>query len=201
LVRSGDDSWRLVGALKRLLRPQSSQLSTDSLLVTLAVSVAAWTVLAQAHILLSLSFESLCNSYLLWLLLQLAWCVNAFRRVPLNAFRILREGSFWALLALSVTGSLLALGWVKPNADDVFTIGGRTVYFVTNPQQPVDLLYHHIVAPFPVGYKLLFVQTIDLLWGFVARLLGLRVVDVYHVLLPAVGGFPIPLAWYGALRT
>jgi hypothetical protein len=64
----------------------------------------------------------------------------------------------------------------------------------------VDLLYHHIVAPFPVGYKLLFVQTIDLLWGFVAQLLGLRVVDVYHVLLPAVGGFLIPLVWYGALR-
>jgi hypothetical protein len=186
--------------LKRLLRPQPYRLSADQLLIAAAAAVAAWALLAQLYILLSLSFQSLCNTYLLWLVLQTAWCVNALRRVPCEAFRFLREGPFWALSALSIAGSLIALGWVKPNADDVMYIGGRAVYFVANPDQPVDLLYHHLAGPFPVGQKLLFVQTVDLLWGFVAQLLGSRVVDVYHVLLPAIGGFLIPLVWYSVLR-
>lgn len=168
--------------------------------LALAGFVAGWVLLAQLHLALGWSFASLRSMALVWLVSCLGfggWLIAGASRAVWTPFHLAPTR---ALIALCLLGSFLALGWVRPDSDDVNMIGGRAVYFAAHPDAPLDLVYHHISAPFPVEYKLLFPQTIDLFWGFVAWLPGVSVLDADHVLFPALAGFLIPLAWYTVLR-
>jgi hypothetical protein len=106
------------------------------------------------------------------------------------------RSTLWLLLLLAAIGSLLSLTAIRPDADDV-NYTSRVVYFLENPDAPLDLKFHdYWILQTEMTSALKIFQTWTFFCGYIAYLSGIPFLDVYHLYLPALGGAAIPLAWF-----
>lgn len=171
-----------------------------ALLVVLAI--ALWSALATFGTFAALSFRALCLVYsvaLVLAVLVLAWRWSASRH---RGDEPSRESSAhrWLLLGFCLLGSALAFVDHRPNLDDGYYFSGRTIHYLAHPDALLDLEHHnHALLDWPVHYPLLLLQPVSLLWSYVGFVSGLSGLDVLHYVVPVLGGFLLPLAWFLAL--
>lgn len=178
-----------------------SPFSIDTFLFSIIIGFSVWVLLAQFHILIGWSFRSLFYSYLVWVIFQILIYLYLIFRHFSELIEILRKPENLVLLGLCMVGLFLATGWVRPDADDFNYIGGRIIYWIENPDKPLDLSYHnYALLPFSITYNMLFYQPFDLLCGFFAMAFNVEVLDAYHIVIPAFTGALIPLIWYMVIR-
>jgi hypothetical protein len=193
---------RRTGGLERLRQIAARSLFGDepfeNLVVLLLAVLAVWSVCAQIGFLVGLRIGQLfhlTDLALVLLLPPLLFAATRARWWPRAEERTVA----WGLTLLSVVGGLLALLAIRPDPDDE-TYLGRVVYFLDNPEHPLDFVVRHIsFADYDPGVRYLF-HTIEFFWAYVGRLIDLPVLGAYHGIAPLLGGALIPVAWFLLLR-
>jgi len=181
---------------------QGAAAPVETLLLGIGGSFALWTLGAQLAMLVGLSLRALAIGYsVAWLAGALAVTVTrlrARRRAPPR-----ERPSVWPVTAvalLALLGGLASLAAIRPALDDA-NYAARAVYFLAHPDAPLDRALHgHALLDFPLVFPLLLTYTSELFWAYLAHLLGVPFLDVYHLAVPFVGGALIPLAWFLALH-
>lgn len=103
------------------------------------------------------------------------------------------------MVSLTLVTALVSLLAIRPDADDVSYIS-RTLWFIGNPDIPMDLAYHqHALLDREMVYPLILPYTIEHFWGLLAFVSGTQYLDIYHKLVPIMAGAFLPVAWYMAL--
>jgi hypothetical protein len=166
----------------------------DAFLSGVCALFAAWVLLAQLALLLGLSLRTLFLAFDASVLAGLAAGVVWIRRQRPPGLRP-RGPELGLLVALSLLCGFLSLGAIRPEVDDV-NYAARAVYFLAQPDLPLDLAFHdHAFFEAPLTYPLLLTYTGELFWAHLAWLLHVDFLDAYHRIAPFVGGALIPLAW------
>jgi hypothetical protein len=110
------------------------------------------------------------------------------------------RGERAALLGLALLCAAYALTAHRPDADDAFYLG-LAVAAATHPTAPLlasDPI--HGIAGVPLALPIYKVHSLELLEAALAWLTPLRVLDVAHLLLPALAAFLVPLVHARLLR-
>ncbi len=169
----------------------------------LIVLMASWFVVATGCTALGLSFKTLC-----WVFsFALPVCFILIKRFSLDrtdahespdptpvAVRIM-------LFLLCMLGASLGFLEHFNIPDDGYYFSGRTVYYLANPDASLDLNHHnHALLAWPVRYPLVLLQSISLLWAYIALLTGSTGLGVVHFVAPTIGGFFLPIVCYLALK-
>ncbi len=175
---------------------------SEKFVLAFFVPVGLWNVMAQGSILAGFSFRTLSIAYTAGLLVILAVYVR--RAKVRGAWTLSRDHEervqTYALACLCLIGASLSFVSVRPLWDDALYIGGRAVYFAEFPSAPLDFNFHdHGLVDFPVSYPMELAQTINLLWGYLAYISGVPCLDIFHMVVPILGGMLIPLAHYLAV--
>jgi len=168
-----------------------------------ALLFAVWTVMAQVALKTGLSFRTLADSYSVFLVgaltvsLVLRW--RGHLRLAAGPWRADASVTL-SVLALALAGGLLSLTAIRPDLDDVGYIS-RSVFFLEHLDHPLDLVYHDLaLLDFSLEYPLRLSYTVEHFWGYIAHLVGAPYLTVYHQVVPFVGGFLLPLAWFLAVH-
>lgn len=168
--------------------------AAEVLLSAVCALFATWVLLAQTALLLGWSLRTLFVLFDSAALVLLALGALRLRSLGLSDLRP-RGFELWLLLALSLLCGFLSLGAIRPEVDDV-TYAARAVYFLAQPDLPLDLALHdHAFFEAPLEYPLLLAYTAELFWAHLAWLLRIDFLDAYHRIAPFVGGALVPLAW------
>ncbi len=174
----------------------------ERIVMAVFVPIALWNVMAQVWVTAGFSFRTLSLVYSGILVCLATVCLARLIGRPICPGPSSRNhlGHLYILAALCVIGAFLSVLAVIPAWDDAIYIGGRAVYFMEFDTVPMDLNYHHHgLLDFPIYYPLELAQTTHLLWGFVAYMLGVSCLDVFHIFVPFLGGLLVPVAHYLAL--
>lgn len=103
------------------------------------------------------------------------------------------------LLCLGLLGLMLALLTNKPNLDD-FMYVPNAVYFLQNPEKPMDFLVHFFyinpTQPFALSYNQGVSMPYEYSQAIIAKFAKVNFLDIYYILMPAVMGFMLPFANY-----
>ena len=165
----------------------------EAFLTAVCGAFAGWVLLTQLALMLGLSLRTLFLAFDAALLTGLA--AGAVRLRPRRLPRFRPSASGLGLLALALLCGLLSLSALRPEVDDV-NYAARAVFFLAHPDLPLDLAFHdHAFFAAPLEYPLLLTYTAELFWAHVAWLLSIPFLDVYHCIVPFVGGALVPLAW------
>ena len=176
--------------------------AAEKLVMVFLVPMALWNLAAHVSLIAGFSFKTLSIGYSAVLLSVLAVSVRrALRpRTGPDAQDHEEKAQTYVLACLCLIGAALSFVSIRPTWDDAIYIGGRAVFFAEFDSVPLDLNFHHKgLLDFPLRYPLEFAQTIHLLWGYVAYISGLSCVDVFHILVPVLGGMFIPVVHYLAV--
>ncbi len=160
---------------------------------------AVWTILTHIAEFCGLSFFNLCVTFSVLIIPVVFVCawkyLQTFQATTLKLD--LYEGHALVILViLALIGGLLALGAIRPDYDDVDYIS-RSVYFLNAPHEPLDLFKHdHALLQAPLYWAINLFYTLELFCAYIAYISQIPLLDVYHILLPILGGIMIPLAWF-----
>ena len=142
------------------------------------------------------------NLYTTISLLLILLCIVYATRVFLEEYRSIQEHDYTNLILLVLLGLLglvLALLIYRPNIDDYVYVP-NAVYFLNNSDKPMDFLvhffYHTPKEPFILSYSQATSTSYEYFQAVIAKILGVKYLDVYYILAPALMGFVIPLANY-----
>jgi hypothetical protein len=173
--------------------------AAEVLLSAVCALFATWVLLAQTALLLGWSLRTLFVLFDATALAGLALlAVSIRRRAP--SWRRPRGPDLGLLIGLSLLCGFLSLGAIRPEVDDV-TYAARAVYFLAQPDLPLDLALHdHAFFEAPLEYPLLLAYTAELFWAHLAWLLRIDFLDAYHRIAPFLGGALVPLAWALAIE-
>jgi hypothetical protein len=184
------------------MRTPTRPLFEEQLAVLVTVALALWSALATLSTFAGLSFRTLCLAYTGALPLGLFLAVHHSLASRPRGDPPAREAALarWMLVGLCLLGAALSLLEHRPNPDDGYYFGGRTVHYLARPEATLDLAHHHhALLDWPVRFPLLLLQHLSLLWGYLGVLTGLPALDILHYVAPALGGILLPFAWYLAL--
>jgi hypothetical protein len=170
---------------------ESSSAPGERAIVLAIAALALWSALATAATFAGVSFLTLCIGY------------GAL--LPLVTFLAVRwsRASTWGGLELGLlcaACALLAYLDHRPNLDDAYYFGGRTIFYLDHPEAVVDLVQHQrALLDWPAEYPLVLLQHVSLLWAAIAWVTGTSGLAVIHFVAPALGGALLPLAWHSVL--
>jgi hypothetical protein len=171
-----------------------------SVVMVVMSGMATATVVTHLAQIFGTSFHVYAVSVVVAILLVVAYLVRTEWGKFAGALRSSR-GLAAVLAASGLLAALATLFFHTERSDDHLYIP-NVVYYVAHPEQALSLLLHFVdfggepVSGFRPGAAMPFV----LVQGAVAYLLDLHVLDVYHVLAPALFGFLHPLVWFFVLR-
>lgn len=160
---------------------------------------SVWTIIAHIAQIWGLTFHNVC----FYFSILICPLIYMFIKSSLSSYRAstsepddYERHTFILLFFLALIGGILAVGAIRPDYDDVDYIS-RAVYFLNAPHEPLDLLKHdHALLQAPFYWALNIFYTIELFCAYIAYIFRLPFLHVYHILLPALGGIMLPLAWF-----
>ena len=157
-------------------------------------TLVIWTVLSHLLMIFGLSFATLC---IIFSISFVIYVIVFSRRFSLSEDFLLKDYSTISVLAfLCLLGGVISLVSLRYDADDVNFLS-KAVFYLENPSAPLSLrVYDHALLPFNLETPFQITQIIEFFYAYLATLLRVSVLDVYHFIVPFVAGGAIPLVWY-----
>lgn len=160
---------------------------------------AVWVITTQTALLTGISLLNLSIIFSIIILPILLLLAKKYFELFKRSITITRDSEIHTiiiLLLLALIGVIISLVVIVPNPDDV-DYTSRAIYFLKHYNEPLDLNRHdHALVQFPMTGVLNIFKTMEFFCAYLAFILHLPFLHIYHFLLPALGGAMIPLAWF-----
>lgn len=176
-------------------------LKCDSISAAVIYGLAVYTLLYHISLLSGLSLLHLTGLALLCLVGWLGWSVRTgLRRRKETPIKRKVEPRLWLPLAgLAVACVAISLLTNKPDADDV-TYLARTVWNFEHATSSLRWNHPFALSPDMKLFSEYTMASYEHLCASLALLTGARPVEVYHFLMPVLGGALTPIVWFVLLR-
>ena len=160
---------------------------------------AVWVVVTQTALFAGISFFNLCIIFSITIVLVLSILANKHFGEFRRSSAIIRDNELQTmviLLLLALFGSTISVLAIRPDLDDV-NYTSRAVYFLKHYNELLDFkAYDHGLVDFSLSSPLIIFETMEFFCAYLAFILHLPFLHIYHFFLPALGGAMIPLAWF-----
>jgi hypothetical protein len=167
---------------------------------TICITVfAVWVIITQTSLLIGVSFLNLCIVFSIIIIPVLLLFARKYSGALKYSSAIMRDNELHTiiiLLLLALIGAAISVAAIVYSPDDVNYIS-RAIYFLKNCNESLDLKQHdHGLIQFPMISALNIFRTMEFFCAYLAFILHLPFLHIYHLFLPALGGAMIPLAWF-----
>jgi hypothetical protein len=169
---------------------------TENIFKSFIIILAVWTVLTQGALLFSFSFLTLSLLFTLAIIFLGVMVFLVKRKTYTSRPSLVSDYSTLIMLSvLVVIGAALAFLSIRFHTDDVFYTS-RVVYYLKYIHEPMQPVYHHHALPNVTAMPAFICHTVEFFWAYGALIFNQNFLDIYHLLVPVLGGMLIPLVWY-----
>ena len=161
---------------------------------------AVWVIVLHISQFIGFSFLNVCTVYSIIIAPVLFLLIKKYCYVKKHSCINLRENELNTIIIvvlLALIGAAISLGAIRPDTDDVDYIA-RAVYFLKYYHETVNIKLqpeYGLVQNLFLGEGNIF-RTIEFFCAYLALIVRLPFLHIYHLFLPALAGAMIPLAWF-----
>lgn len=168
--------------------------SIEKFLVFLLTILFGWIVAVNLCMVFNFSFLFLSIIFSIFLFSSVVQFLLSNFLKYLNLSKVLFSSDMILCILLFIAGGGIALFVIRPDADDVTYIS-QAVYFRQHIFAPMGYVNHYHVFPEPASLENAF-QTVNILWGYLALIFNTKVINIYHFVVPFLGGMLISITWF-----
>ena len=177
-----------------------SEFLISAFFIFFITAFSVWVIAVHIAGVIGVSFQSLCIIYTFLLVTASFLLLNNFAKQYTAVKKNLNKDESQAILmlvVLTIIASVVSLIAIRPDLDDV-NYSSYAVYFLKNYTDTIDFKSHAHWLPgsLPSMAPTNISNTISLFCAYVAFVLNIPFLHVYHFFLPALTGAMIPLGWF-----